>query len=87
MRRRKQYRCRFCGAVFNAWLPAAERPDGALMLGHVSQRHPDEVGRYLDQMRGSDDIGMVAAQAFELVEGDETGGTGEGKGEGGEGVL
>jgi hypothetical protein len=76
MLRRKQYRCRFCGAVFNAWLPAAKRPDGALMLGHLSQRHPDEVGQYLDQMRGCEDIGMVAAQAFKLVEAGEAERTG-----------
>ena len=33
----KRYRCRTCGYVFNVWLPAAKRPNGALLLGHPGQ--------------------------------------------------
>jgi hypothetical protein len=63
----RRYRCRFCRRVLNAWLPAAQGPDGALLLGHLSQQHPDHVGPYLDRMR-TEDIATVAAQAFEVDE-------------------
>jgi len=72
MARRRRYRCRFCDAVLPAWLPVAKRPEGAMLLGHLSQQHPDQVGGYLDRMRGSEDIGTVAAQAFEVVDAEET---------------
>jgi hypothetical protein len=39
----RRYRCKYC----SAWLPAARAPDGALLLGHLAQQHPDEVGAYL----------------------------------------
>jgi hypothetical protein len=63
------YRCRFCGVILNAWLPVPKRPDGAMLLGHLSQQHPTELKPYLEQMR-TEDIGHVAAQAFEVVEED-----------------
>jgi hypothetical protein len=37
---RRRYRCRFCGFDFPAWLPAAQRPDGALLFSHLSQQDP-----------------------------------------------
>jgi hypothetical protein len=39
-----------------------------MLLGHLAQEHPDRVGHYLDQMRGREDIGEMAAQAYEVVE-------------------
>jgi hypothetical protein len=63
----RRYRCRFCGRVLNVWLPVPQRPDGAMLLGHLSQQHPDRVGPYLERMR-TEDIGEVAAEAFEVVE-------------------
>jgi hypothetical protein len=63
----KRYRCRFCGHDLPAWLPVAKRPNGAMLLYHLSQQHPDRVGPYLDRMR-TEDIGTVAAEAFEIVE-------------------
>lgn len=38
-----------------------------MLLYHLGQDHPDQVGYYLDQMRSSEDIGEVAAQAFEVA--------------------
>jgi hypothetical protein len=67
----RRYRCRYCGRVLPAWLPVARRPDGAMLLGHLSQQHPDQVGPYLERMR-TEDIATVAAEAFEVVEEDET---------------
>lgn len=64
---RRRYRCRFCGAV----LPAAKRPDVVMLLGHLSQRHPDQVGPYLERMR-IEDIATVAAEGYEMVKEDET---------------
>jgi hypothetical protein len=42
-----RYRCRFCGLKLNAWLPVAKRPEGAMLLEHLSQLHPHQVRRYL----------------------------------------
>jgi hypothetical protein len=51
------YRCRYCGYDFPAALPVTHEPDGAMLLHHLSQDHPDQVGRYLDRMRHDEDIG------------------------------
>jgi hypothetical protein len=71
MTTRRRYRCRSCGWELPAWLPVAQAPDGAMLLHHLSAMHPDQVGRYLDQMRGTEDIATVAAEAFDVVEGAE----------------
>jgi hypothetical protein len=47
------------------------RPDGAMLLYHVRQQLPDQVGPYLERMR-TERIATVAADAFEVVEEDET---------------
>ncbi len=67
-RARKRYRCRFCGITLSAWLPVAKRPDGAMLLYHLSQQHPDEIGPYLERIRTAEDIGTVAAEAFDIIE-------------------
>jgi hypothetical protein len=64
-------RCRFCGTHFNAWLPVVKRPDAAMLLGHLSQDHNDQLGPYLKRMR-TEDIATVAAEAYEVIEEDET---------------
>ena len=43
----------------------AMRPNGAMLLYHLSQQHPDLLGPYLERMR-IEDIGTVAAKAYEL---------------------
>jgi hypothetical protein len=70
MRPRQRFRCRFCGVVFSAWLSAPGEPDGAMLLGHLDQRHPDRVGACLDRMR-TEDITTVVVEAFEVIEEDE----------------
>src|SRR5262245_4650089 len=55
------------GHVLNAWLPAAERPHGTMVLSHLSQQHPDRARPYLDRKR-TEDIGVVAAEAYEVRE-------------------
>jgi hypothetical protein len=40
----RRYRCRYCGHDLPAWLPAAKRPNGAILLYHLGQHHPDQVG-------------------------------------------
>ena len=57
---RKRYRCRFCGRVFLAWLLAAKRPNGAMLRHHLGAMHPT-----------MENIEMVAAEAYEVVEEDE----------------
>jgi hypothetical protein len=42
------------------------------LLGHLSPQDLTEVTRFLDQMRGAEDIAAVAAQEFERVEEQET---------------
>jgi hypothetical protein len=49
------------------WLPVAKRPNGAMLLGHLSQAHPTEVGPYLERMR-REGIATEAAEAYEVVE-------------------
>ena len=63
----RRYRCRFCGVELNAWLPVTREPNGAMLLGHLSQLHRDEVRPYLDRMHTTEDNGPVAAEAFEVV--------------------
>jgi len=59
-------------AILPAWLPVAKPPDEAILLYHLSQHHPDQVRPYLERMRGTEDIARVAAEAYEVVEEDET---------------
>jgi hypothetical protein len=66
-RSRKRYRCRYCGLLFNAWLPWAKAPSGVLLFGHLSQ-HPDQIGPYLRRIEAGEDIATVAAEAYEVVE-------------------
>ena len=47
--------------------PVAKRPDGAMLLYHLSHQHPDQVGPYLERMR-TECIATVAAEAYEVVE-------------------
>jgi hypothetical protein len=67
----RRYRCLYCGAVLPAWLPVAKRPDGALLLHHLAQQHPDQVGAYLDQIHTDADHDRVVVQAYTVVEEDE----------------
>jgi hypothetical protein len=52
-----------------AWLPVFQRPNGAMLLTHLSQRHRAEavVKALLDRMR-TEDIATVAAEAYDVVE-------------------
>jgi hypothetical protein len=65
---RRRYRCRYCGHELPAWLPAAQAPDGALLLHHLAQQHPTEVGAYLARMPTDDDHEPVVVEAFEVIE-------------------
>jgi hypothetical protein len=64
----KRFKCRFCGAVLPAWYRVHPAPNYAMLLGYLSQAHPDQVARYLEQMRGTEDMCEVVAEAFEVVE-------------------
>jgi hypothetical protein len=68
---RKRYRCRYCGVVLRAWLPMAQRAEGSMLLYHLSQHRPDQGTSYLARME-TDDIGTVAAEAYEVVGEPET---------------
>jgi hypothetical protein len=63
----RYYRCRSCGLVLPAWLPVAQRPNRALLLGHLADRHPSEARPYLTRM-ATEDIATVAAEAYEVIE-------------------
>jgi hypothetical protein len=43
-----------------------------MLLNHLSAMHPDRVGPYLRRMAAGEDMDTVAAEAYEVVEGDET---------------
>jgi hypothetical protein len=55
----KRSRCRVCGRVLPAWLAAAQRPNGAMLLHHLGDMHPSEVRPYLKRM-ATEDIATVA---------------------------
>jgi len=59
-----RFKCRFCGAVLPAWLPVVKRPNGAMLLYHLGQNHPDRVKAYLDQMPSDENHDRVVVQAF-----------------------
>jgi len=46
-------------------------PNGPMLVHHLSAMHPAEVGPYLARM-ATEDIATVAAEAFEVIEGNET---------------
>jgi hypothetical protein len=64
---RKHDRCRFCSQRRNAWLPVPQAPDGAMRLGHLSQHHPDQVGRSLVPLHTTEDLAPMALRAFEGI--------------------
>jgi hypothetical protein len=68
----RRYRCRYCGAELPAWLPVFNEPNGAMLLHHLSQAHPNQVGAYLDRMPTDDDHDWVVVEAFEVIEEDKT---------------
>jgi hypothetical protein len=69
---RRRYRCRVCNCILPAWLPVAMRPDSAMLLYHLSQQHPDQVGPYLERMQ-TECIATVVAEASEVVAWDDDG--------------
>lgn len=66
---RRRYRCRFCGAMLNAYLPWAKAPNSALLLGHLAQQHMDQLTPYLARME-TECITSVVVELFEVVEGE-----------------
>jgi hypothetical protein len=70
MTSRRQYRCIYCGRALPAWLVAAKRPNGAMLLHHLADMHPTEATPYLRRME-TECIGTVAAEAYEVVEENE----------------
>jgi hypothetical protein len=65
-----RYRCRYCGDLLPAWLPVARKPEGSMLLYHLSHHHPDQVGPYLARIHTDEDHDRVVLEAYELVEGD-----------------
>jgi hypothetical protein len=63
----RRYRCRYCGLELPAWLSVAQRPNGVMLLHHLGDMHPSKVGPYLTRVE-TEDIGTVAAEAYEVVE-------------------
>jgi hypothetical protein len=55
-----------------AWLPVAKRPDGAMLLHHLSNWHLVEARPYLRRM-ATEAIGAVVMEAFERVRGARAG--------------
>jgi hypothetical protein len=40
----RRYPCRYCSAILPAWLPVAKRPEASMLLYHLGQHHPEDVG-------------------------------------------
>ena len=66
MRTLVNVRCRLCQAILPGWPPVQNRPDGAILLHHLSTHHPQEVKPSLQRME-TEDIGPVAMEVFEQV--------------------
>lgn len=71
----RRYRCRFCGLILHAWYPVLRRPNGAMLRPHLLESHRAASRPYVARMRTHDDIGRIAAEAYEVVEGDRQEGT------------
>jgi hypothetical protein len=56
--------------LLTAGLPWTRRPNGALLLGHLSQDHPGELMPFLARMAAGADIAWTSAELYEVVEGD-----------------
>jgi hypothetical protein len=65
---RPRDRCRYCGLLFNAWLPWAQAPSGVLLFGHLIQHHRDQVSPYLRRLAAGEDLTTVVLEAYEVVE-------------------
>jgi hypothetical protein len=65
-----RFTCRYCGAVLPAWYPVPGKPNGAMLLHHLGDMHPTEIGPYLTRME-TECITTVALEAFEGVEEEE----------------
>jgi len=65
---KRRYRCRFCGYNFPAWLPVAKRPNGAMLLNHLSAMHREELRPLLARMAAGGDIDAVVVKAYKVVE-------------------
>jgi Pentapeptide repeats (8 copies) len=65
---RRRYRCKSCQAELPAWIEVPGEVDGPMLLSHLGRYHPDQVGAYLDQMRGAENIAQVVIPAYEVVE-------------------
>jgi hypothetical protein len=50
----------------------AQEPNGAMLLHHLTQQHPAEARAYLNRMHRTKDISPIAAEAFEVIEDQET---------------
>jgi hypothetical protein len=61
-----QVRYHLCGTVLPGWRRIDDKPNGTMLLNHLSMMHPAEVGPYLERMR-TEDIGTVAMEAFDRV--------------------
>ena len=67
-----QVRCRDCRRVLPGLLRIAQKPDGVMLLHHLSMMHPAAVKPLLKHME-TEDIGTVAMEAYERVGGARAG--------------
>jgi hypothetical protein len=67
-----QVHCRYCGPVLPGILRIDQKPDGAMLLHHLSMMHPAEVKPLLKRME-TEDIGTVTMEAYERVGGARAG--------------
>jgi hypothetical protein len=71
---RRRYRCTLCGCELPAWLPVAKRPDGAMLLHHLAQDHPDQIPGYVERTNAGQAIADAAAAIYEVIDAPVRGG-------------
>jgi hypothetical protein len=64
--------CTLCGRVLLGWLWIPKVPDGVMWLYHLGEQHLAEIKPYVTRVE-TEDIGLVAMEAFERVGGHEGG--------------
>lgn len=59
-------RCRSCQCLLPGWLRIPNVPNSTMLLHHLSQQHPKEVGPYLRRM-ATECIDTVVMEAFKRI--------------------
>jgi hypothetical protein len=52
----------------------AKRPDGTMLLHHLTQDHPDQIKGYVERTNAGQEIAAAAAAIYEIIDAPESSG-------------